>query len=133
MTTTNGTSQGRITEHVDGVVATANARGVKLVGEDDYRNFSKWVAEPIGPPRRGARVHLGLDAAGFVRELQVLDEPAGAGQLSADRDRTITRLAVLTAAATFLGLMGQAREEGKSEHVLVLADRWLAWVEQPDD
>ena len=40
------------------------------------------------------------------------------------------RLAVLQAAANFLGLWGQAREEVRSEHVLVLAQKWLAWVEQ---
>jgi hypothetical protein len=39
-------------------------------------------------------------------------------------------LVVLQAAASFLGLMGQAREEVKSDHVLILADKWLAWVKQ---
>src|SRR5207253_6074264 len=32
--------------------------------------------------------------------------------------------------SNFLGLMSQAREEVRSDHVLVLADKWLAWVEQ---
>jgi hypothetical protein len=49
------------------------------------------------------------------------------------RDRTITRLTVLKAAANFLGLMGQSREEVRSDHVLLLADKWLAWVEQTDE
>jgi len=40
------------------------------------------------------------------------------------------RLAVLQAAATFCGQWGQAREEIRSEHVLVLAERWLAWVQR---
>jgi hypothetical protein len=77
-------------------------------------------------------VYLGLDADGFVRQLQVLDDApsAGAPAVSPGRDRTSTRLAVLTAAANFLGLMGQAREEVKSDHVLILADKWLTWVEQ---
>jgi hypothetical protein len=35
---------------------------------------------------------------------------------------------VLEAAAEFVGLWGQTRKEIKSEHVLVLADRWLEWV-----
>jgi len=46
------------------------------------------------------------------------------------KDRTITRLAVLKAAATFLGALSQTHEDVKSEHVLVLADRWLKWVDQ---
>jgi hypothetical protein len=29
--------------------------------------------------------------------------------------------------------MGQTREDVKSDHVIILADRWLAWVEQTDD
>jgi hypothetical protein len=37
-------------------------------------------------------------------------------------------LAVLKAAAEFVGLWGQTREEVKSDHVLVLAERWLRWV-----
>src|SRR5207244_957644 len=39
-------------------------------------------------------------------------------------------MAVLKAAANFLGLMSQAREEVKSDHVLLLADRWLEWVDR---
>jgi hypothetical protein len=35
---------------------------------------------------------------------------------------------VLKAAAEFVGLWGQTREEVKSDHVLVIADKWLEWV-----
>lgn len=132
MTTSNGSNQGRIVEQVDGQVAASNERGVKLVGEAAFRNFSRYTAEPIAPPRRGAHVRLGLDASGFVRELQVLDAtPAIGSTTSTARDRSITRLAVPRAASNFLGLWGQNREDVRSDHVLVLADKWLAWVEQP--
>jgi hypothetical protein len=46
------------------------------------------------------------------------------------KDERITRLAVLKAAAEFVGRMGQSREDVRSERVLPLADKWLAWVEQ---
>ena len=128
MTTSNGGSQGRITAHVEGTVESANERGVRLDGESDWRNFSKWTTEPITPPRRGSNVRLALDASGFVRSIEILD--AAPPTSSPTRDRTITRLAVLKAASNFLGLMSQAREEVRSDHVLVLADKWLAWVEQ---
>ena len=75
-------------------------------------------------------MHLGLDSSGFVRELQVLGQPANIADSSAERSREIRRLTALKAAAHFLGLMSQTHDEVKSEHVLVLADRWLAWVEQ---
>ena len=70
MTTTNGS---RVVEHIVGVVQSANEHGVHLAGEDDWRNFSKW-AQGVTLPARGQHVRLGLDGAGFVRELQVLDE-----------------------------------------------------------
>jgi hypothetical protein len=54
----------------------------------------------------------------------------GSSSVPTMKDRTITRLAVLKAAATFLGALSQTHEEVKSEHVLKLADRWLAWVDQ---
>ena len=38
-------------------------------------------------------------------------------------------LAVLSAAASFLGAMSQTHQDVRSEHVLMLAERWLAWVE----
>lgn len=49
---------------------------------------------------------------------------------SPNRDRTITRLAVLKAAADFMGHLGEAREQVKADHVLVVAEKWLAWVER---
>jgi hypothetical protein len=54
------------------------------------------------------------------------------GSMTATKDRTITRLAVLKAAANFMGQLGQAREQIKADHVLAVADKWLAWVERED-
>ena len=58
--------------------------------------------------------------------------PSGAAVApgSVAREATITRLSVLRTAAEFLGQMAQVHEDVKSDHVLVLAERWLAWVEQ---
>jgi hypothetical protein len=99
----------------------------RLVGE--WRNVSRF--HPVDLPDRGARVRLELDNKGFIRSLQILEAAANAGaSTTTTRDREIRRMAVLTAAANFLGLMSQAREEVKSDHVLLLADRWLAWVEE---
>lgn len=131
MTSPNGT-QGRVVDHAEGVVQSANERGLRLVGEEAYRNFSRYAEPPIAAPSRGSSVRLGLDASGFVRSVEVLGS-ASSTSAPSSRDRTITRLAVLKAAANFLGLMSQAREEVRSDHVLVLADKWLAWVERADD
>lgn len=126
MTTANST----VADVVEGLVESTNERGIRVGGE--WRNVSKF--HPIDLPGRGARVHLELDNKGFIRTLQVLDAaPSSTSTISPSRDRTITRLAVLKAASNFLGLMSQAREEVRSDHVLVLADKWLAWVEQEDN
>jgi hypothetical protein len=121
MTTTNGTA----TDQVEGLVEAANERGVKVLGE--WRNASKF--HPVDLPDRGARVRLELDGKGFIKTVQVLDA-APPAQASANRDSTITRLSVLKSAASFLGAMAQVHEDVRSDHVLVLADKWLAWVER---
>jgi hypothetical protein len=113
------------TESVEGLVEATNPKGLKIQGQ--WVNVSQF--HPIeNMPETGARVRLEVDAKGYIREVQVLDSPS---VTPTARDERITRLAVLKAAANFVGLMGQSREDVKAEHVLVLADKWLAWVEQP--
>jgi hypothetical protein len=48
---------------------------------------------------------------------------------TAARGRTISRLAVLKAAAEF----GASRPDLKSRDILAIAGRWLAWVEKGGD
>jgi hypothetical protein len=117
---------GQLADVVEGLVESTNERGILVAGE--WRNVSKF--HPVDLPDRGTRVRLELDNKGFIRTLQVLDQAPAVGSTSATHDRTITRLSVLKSAATFLGAMAQVHEEVKSDHVLVLADKWLAWVEQ---
>src|SRR5579859_6451155 len=121
-------SNGHTADVVEGIVESANDRGVKVGG--DWRNVSRF--HPVELPDRGARVRLELDGKGFIRSVQILETAAKASSTTTTRDREIRRMAVLKATANFLGLMSQCREEVKSDHVLVLADRWLAWVEQPE-
>jgi hypothetical protein len=123
MTTSNGTAN----DQVEGLVESVNERGIRVGGE--WRNLSKF--HPLELPGRGARVRLELDNKGFIRTLQVLDLAPAAS--ASNRDSTITRLSVLKSAAAFLGAMAQVREEIRSDHVLQLADKWLAWVEQEGD
>jgi hypothetical protein len=112
-------------------VQSANEHGVHLVGEDTWRNFSKY-ASTLATPAQGQRVRLGLDGSGFVRELQVLDQPtAAAAPAPGSQDRLALRLRVLEIAAATIGQFAQAREEVRTEHILPLAERLLAWVEQP--
>jgi hypothetical protein len=129
--TANG--QGHIVEHIEGIVRGANERGIHLQGEPEWRNFSKYGDRPA-PPRRGARVRLGLDADGFVRQLQVLDDAVATSMPAADptRDRQIRRQVAIKTAAQVVGAFAQCREEVKTDHLFPLADKILVWLEQPD-
>jgi len=114
---------GRVpTEDVEGVVEAVNATGLKLGGA--WVNVSRFHAVDL--PETGAHVRLKIDSRGYIVELENLS-PKSPTVLS-DKDERITRLAVLKAAAEFVGRYAQMREDVKSEHVLILADKWLEWV-----
>ena len=122
-------------ETITGRVVGVNPKGVKLDGHADWRNFSQFARDLV-PPARGNVVTLTLDRQGFVRAVEttgVAQESAGAnraapGPQSAARDRTITRLAVLKAAAEF----ATARPQLKSGEVLKIAASWERWVNRPE-
>jgi len=116
---------GRVpTEDVEGIVESVNPTGLKIGGA--WVNVSRF--HPVQLPDAGAHVRLKIDPKGYIVDMQNLSPDPGPAVLSAKDDR-ITRLAVLKAAAEFVGLWGQSREDVRSEHVLVLADKWLKWVE----
>lgn len=64
------TSNGHSTDQVEGLVEAINNRGIRVAGE--WRNVSKF--HPVDLPDCGARVRLALDAKGFIRSMQVLDD-----------------------------------------------------------
>src|SRR5262249_9613017 len=104
---------------VSGTVAAVNPKGCRLAGHDGWFNFSQF-ARALIRPTRGQVVTLVLDGQGFVRSIQAADGPqATPGPRTAPgaaRDVTITRLAVLKAAAEF----GAARPDLKSADVLAI-------------
>ena len=122
---------------VTGTVTSVNPKGLKLDGGADWLNFSKFATDLV-PPMRGQTVTLTLDRQGFVRAVAAsggTQEPATARtKATGQRDTTITRLAVLKAAAEFAA----ARPQVKSGEVLKIAASWERWVtreagDQTDD
>lgn len=103
---------------VEGTVEAVNPKGIKLDG--DWINLSKFRTLEL--PDQGARVRAEVDARGYLCSVEVI-EPAETPAVS--RNETITRLAVLKAAAQF----GASRPELKSSEILMIADKWLAWVQ----
>jgi len=130
-------------QQITGLVVSVNPKGLKLDSHADWFNFSKYARDLV-PPMRGQAVTLTLDRQGFIRTCAAgvtakTDETPGVDHTyavpptaktdetwsSASRkDRTITRLAVLKAAAEF----GAARPNLKSGEVLKIAASWERWV-----
>jgi len=104
---------------VEGIVEAVNDNGLKLDG--DWVNVSKY--KPVALPDVGAHVKLDVDPRGYIQKVEVLDS---APTTSTDRGRTITRLSVLKSAAQYAAY----RPMIKSDDVLTIAERWLAWVDQ---
>jgi len=100
----------------------------------DHPSSSAWLAWSStkrawfpATPVSDQCVRLGLDASGFVRQLEVLDAPA-ANEPSHDRDRQIRRMSALRSAATFCG--GKAlNTEVSTADVLKVASAFLKWLE----
>jgi len=116
---------------VTGAVGSVNDKGIKLEPHGEWFNWSKWATAPV-TPERGQQVVLSLDKAGFIRHCELVD---GSAQISpsvartSDKERTITRLAVLKAAAEF----GASRADLKSGDVLTIARSWEAWVTREEE
>jgi hypothetical protein len=126
---------GSLSSTFTGRVASVNPKGLKLDGDASWLNFSKF-AVGIVAPERGDTVSVTVDKAGFVRSVTLLDGPlpvAGGSDVTrtapTDKDRTITRLAVLKAAAEFAA----ARPQLKSGDVLAIAESWERWTLRSDD
>jgi hypothetical protein len=120
---------------VSGIVRSVNDKGLKLDGYDSWFNISKFAVGVV-LPERGASVTCTLDKAGFLRAVELADGSVPAVRGASDapavpsqRDRTITRLAVLKAAAEF----GAARPNLKSGDVLAIAATWERWINRDEE
>jgi hypothetical protein len=112
---------------VTGRVISVNERGLKLDSHETWLNVSKYSVG-VTLPARGATVTVTLDNAGFIRSCGPVDGTApptsSNGPSTTTKERTITRLAVLKAAAEF----GAARPNLKSGDVLAIAATWERWI-----
>lgn len=119
-----------------GIVAAVNLKGLRLDGHEDWFNVSRF-APGVVLPERGQTVTVAVDSKGFLRSCELVGAPARIAGGSSEptssapstKDRTITRLAVLKAAAEF----GASRPELKSGDVLRIAESWERWVNRGDD
>jgi hypothetical protein len=122
-----------IDTHISGIVRSVNDKGIKLDGHDSWFNISKFAVGVV-LPERGQSVTCTLDKSGFLRAVAAADgaalaPAASAPSMPSTKDRTITRLAVLKAAAEYAA----SKPESKSRDVLAIAASWEQWVLRPDD
>jgi len=138
----------QIADVVDGVVSHVNDHGVRLAGEADWRNLSKFSKPRPVLPQVGDRVRLSLDGGGYVRAVELLGAPlaipgwpappapeeepyrypergAVAAAPPVDREQRICRQAVLNTAVALLSSGGRACEP---RDVLALASTLEQWV-----
>jgi hypothetical protein len=122
-------------QQISGVVRSVNDKGLKLEGFDSWFNVSRFAVGVV-LPERGEAVTVTLDKAGFLRAVAPVDGApltpapnAVPGAPSGQRERTITRLAVLKAAAEF----SAARPALKSGEVLAIAASWERWINREQD
>jgi len=127
-----------ITE-LQGVICAANDRGLKLQGETEWRNLSKWAQVAAIPPI-GAAVVLGLDRSGYIREITMAEMSAKVSNGAApshspmeesapacrpDKDVAIARMNALGHAVALLTVRCGAPDV---DDVLALAERLERWV-----
>lgn len=130
MVTTNGTSHATTT--VDGVVERVNERGLRLAGETEWRNLSRYAEPAPSIPDVGQPVRLTLDKSGYVRAIEPVgstqaDAPTRAepGSAPADKDRRIVRMNALGHAVALVTAGGVS---ATTEAVLGVAAQLEAWV-----
>jgi hypothetical protein len=123
-----------------GRAVCVNENGLKFEGAGAWLNVSKF-ATGVVLPQKGETVTVTLDKSGFIRSISgsgCAPSPArvaGGSDVpaaSSTKDRTITRLAVLKAAAEYAA----SKPDSKSTDVLAIAAAWEKWVlrdDAPDD
>jgi hypothetical protein len=126
---------------VTGLVERLNDKRTGLRINGGWANASQYISPPIEMPKVGQRVNLQVertDGRGiWIQSVEILDNGqihqlpqqqrrgGGSGRSPAEL-RDIRRLAVLKAAAAFAA----SRPDLKSADVLIIAGRWLTWVEE---
>jgi hypothetical protein len=100
----------------------SNPRPLAPVVGRAHTSIAHGVRPRVNVPESGAQVRLSVDSKGFIRTLELVERETSA---AISRERTISHLAVLKAAAAF----GASRPDLKSADVLKIATSWLEWVD----
>ena len=117
---------------LSGAVEQVNAKGtgIKLLGE--WLNLSQY--HPIAVmPTPGEIVEVQVeqtDKRVWINSLRIVGGSTAAPASSSDRERAIARMSALRSAAIYCAHRSAVDESVKSDHIFVLAERMLAWLEK---
>ncbi len=110
-------------QELSGTVLRTNERGLVLSGRDGWLNLSKFSNATLPAP--GARVRVGLDKAGFIRDVQpepTAERPTAPPAPAAAPRNLDARIAALQAATVIVA-------RGSSlDAVLSAAERLEGWL-----
>jgi len=122
-------------EVVSGAVTSVNQKknGIQVQGFEGWLNISQYHPVPV-VPTVGELVEVQFeqtDKGAWINSLRIIGGGPASGAPATSRDRTITRLACLKAAAIFCSGRSVSNDV-KSSDVLAIAEAWLKWVERED-
>ena len=118
-----------MTETITGTLSRVNTNGFQIQERPGvWWNLSKFNSPQLEIPTvLGTEVRFMLDDKNFVRAIEPQEPTSAPSAASAgppDRDRTITRLALIKAAARFLA----DKPDATSTDVELVAAKWERWV-----
>ncbi len=68
---------------INGTISRTNDRGLQIQEQPGlWLNLSKFASPPPTIPPTGSEVELSIDAAGFVREIRLLDAPGNSATVA---------------------------------------------------
>jgi hypothetical protein len=119
-------TNGHVADVVEGFVEAVNQAGTGVRVGGAWHSISKF--HPVPLPDQGAHVRVELDAKGFIRTLEVLDQVVASTSSAGPRDRASVRLACLQSAAIFAAGKAVAGTDVKGTDVLKVAEAFERWV-----
>lgn len=123
------------TTTLTGTVTACNPQGIRLLGHQDWLNFSRFGNLDVPHPALGEKVTVQVDGRGFIKALDILEgsahgstdhatAPTAPAEDPDRRQALIIRQVAVKAAVDFLA----PRSEAKSEHILALAEKLETWI-----
>lgn len=121
----------RVLKSVNGTVARVNDNGLQVREQPGvWLNVSKYATPRPTIPPLGSEVELGVDTAGFVHEIRLVEAPAATSEHSGTSEApcatfSLDRASLWVQCLQAAAMHGAGRGEYTDAHVVDLADVWF--------